>query len=70
MPPFDHPRHLKSGVPPATPEPLRAPGELWKFCNVEPRLDRENDLARLHFRCALTVKSWLKSSYYNLKYVE
>ena len=25
MPPFDHPRHLKSGVPPA---PLRAPGEL------------------------------------------
>ena len=50
MPPFDHPRHLKSGVPPA---PLRAPGELWKFCNVEPRLDRENDLARLHFRCAL-----------------
>ena len=67
MPPFDHPRHLKSGVPPA---PLRAPGELWKFCNVEPRLDRENDLARLHFRCALTVKSWMKSSYYNLKYVE
>ena len=33
--------------------PHRAPGELWKFCNVEPRLDRENDLARLHFRCAL-----------------
>ena len=33
--------------------PHRAPGELWKFCNVEPRLNRENDLARLHFRCAL-----------------
>ena len=50
--------------------PIRAPGELWKFCNVEPRLDRENDLARLHFRCALTVKSWMRSSYHNLKYVE
>ena len=46
------------------------PRPLWKFCNVEPRLDRENDLARLHFICALTVKSWMKSSYYNLKYVE
>ena len=69
--PFDHPRHLKSGVPPALP-PAPYPSALrGNFgSSVEPRLDRENDLARLHFRRALTVKSWMKSSYYNLKYVE
>ena len=32
LPPFDHPRHLKSGVPPRNPPP--PPRELGKFCNT------------------------------------
>ena len=55
LPPFDHPRHVKSGFPPR--------GNLGSFVtqrhtalHVEPSLERENDQARLHFRCALTVE--------------